>query len=440
MLKAPGSKATPGTRAGASDDEPLDWAQSGAMALTGLADGPPLLAPAAFASACRSAVGELERLSGASRPLVADPPALLGERAALAALSRRGSTSPGGHCRILRAADGWLAVNLARADDIALLPAWLETTSLENPWESVARHVRCGPRDAWVERARLLGLPVAPVASPPQTAPPWVRSRTCGRSAAPPTGGFNPLVVDFSSLWAGPLCTHLLGAAGARVVKVESRGRPDGARRGSPSFFDLLNAGKQSLALDLADPEDRRGLERLLASADVVVESTRPRALAQWGIDAETWLAERGGRTWLGLTGYGRSDPEGLWVAFGDDAAAAAGLCLATSPKAPVFCGDAIADPLAGVYAAAAIATSWNSGGGHLLDVSLRDVVAHLLVNSACPPGAARVARRAAEGWQVVAGGRSASVSPPRAREPLGRAPAMGADNPELLRESTSRC
>lgn len=409
------------------------------MALTGLANGPPLLAPAAFATACRTAVGVLERLSGASRPLVADPPALLGERAALARLSRRGSTSPGGHCRILLAADGWLAVNLARADDIALLPAWLETASFEDPWPSVARRVRCGPRDAWVERARLLGLPVAPVAAPPQTAPPWVRARACGRSA-PPAPGFTPLVVDFSSLWAGPLCTQLLAAAGARVVKVESRGRPDGARRGAQPFFDLLNAGKQSLALDLADPEDRRGLDRLLARADVVVESARPRALAQWGIDAEAWLAKRGGRTWLGLTGYGRSEPEGLWVAFGDDAAAAAGLCLATSPEAPVFCGDAIADPLAGVHAAAAIATSWNSGGGNLLDLSLRDVVAHLLVNSACPPGAARVAAGPADGWHVVAGNRTASVSPPRAREPLGSAPALGADNLGLLRESTSRC
>ena len=41
----------------------------------------------------------------------------------------------------------------------------------------------------------------------------------------------HPLVVDLSALWAGPLCAHLLGLAGARVVKVESLGRPDGARR-----------------------------------------------------------------------------------------------------------------------------------------------------------------------------------------------------------------
>ena len=58
-------------------------------------------------------------------------------------------------------------------------------------------------------------------------------------------------MVELGSLWAAPLCGSLLAAAGADVVKVESIGRPDGARRGPPAFFDLLNGGKRSVALDL---------------------------------------------------------------------------------------------------------------------------------------------------------------------------------------------
>ncbi len=415
--------------------EALEWAQCGAMDLTGFPSGPPLVAPAALATACRRAMHRLEQDVGAKTPLLQDPPALLGERAAIAGLSRQGDRSPGGHCRILGAADGWLAVNLARPEDAELLPAWLERPCDEDPWSVMAQRLREGDRDAWVERARLLGLAVAPLSPPPAVAPAVSRAIAHGKPA-PPRPHFAPLVVDFSSLWAGPLCTQLLADAGARVVKVESRSRPDGARNGSPTFFDLLNGNKPSVAVDFADPEDRRALDRLLARADIVVESARPRALAQWGIDAKNWLEQRSGRTWLGLTGYGRPEPAGHWVAFGDDAAAAAGLCLATSPAAPVFCGDAIADPLAGIHAAAATAASWKSGGGQLLDVSLRDVVAHLLVRTPCPTGAVRVEQDCDGHWQVVtAGGRTHPVAAPRAREPRVRARPLAADNSEYLRE-----
>ncbi|GAB2869516.1 CoA transferase [Nocardioides pacificus] len=55
---------------------------------------------------------------------------------------------------------------------------------------------------------------------------------------------------------AGPLCAHLLGLDGARVVKVESTTRPDGARRGPAAFFELLHAGHAQLTLDLATDVD----------------------------------------------------------------------------------------------------------------------------------------------------------------------------------------
>ncbi len=79
-----------------------------------------------------------------------------------------------------------------------------------------------------------------------------------------------------------PLCTQLLGQMGARVIKVESTARPDGARAGSAQFFDLLNANKQSVALDLASASGRR---QLRATAGVCRHCHRIGAAAGAGAD-----------------------------------------------------------------------------------------------------------------------------------------------------------
>jgi crotonobetainyl-CoA:carnitine CoA-transferase CaiB-like acyl-CoA transferase len=244
-----------------------------------------------------------------------------------------------------------------------------------------------------------------------------------------------PLVVDLSSLWAGPLCSHLLGLAGARVVKVESRHRPDGARRGDARFFDLLNADKASVALDLRAQHGRSRLCALLERADVVIESARPRALSQLGVDAETFVAAEPGRTWLSITGYGRGDPEPGRVAFGDDAAVAAGLVQTTrhGDGSPLFCGDAIADPLAGLHAALAAQASRVAGGGHLLDVSLRDVAAHAAAFGGDADAA--VVRRDGGDFTVSVPAGSARVLPPRARPATRTARTFGADTEAVCRE-----
>src|SRR3546814_1875060 len=99
-----------------------------------------------------------------------------------------------------------------------------------------------------------LGLPIA-IDLPPRPARPWfeasepVATRHHGR----------PFVVDLAPLWAGPLAASLLGMAGGRVVKVESVRRLDGARQGHAGFFDLLNGGKESVAVDFATSEGRDG-------------------------------------------------------------------------------------------------------------------------------------------------------------------------------------
>ena len=198
---------------------------------------------------------------------------------------------------------------------------------------------------------------------------------TAGRRALAGT-----VVADLSSMWAGPLCARLLGLAGATVIKVESPGRPDGARSGNREFFDWLHAGHRSLAVDFAAGAGRTALMSLLEVADVVVESSRPRALAALGV-APGMIAHPPGQVWLSITGYGRSMPER--VAFGDDAAVAGGLVGWTDSEwagaegaGPVFCADAIADPLAGACGALAVALSRSAGGGELIDLPMRDVAA----------------------------------------------------------------
>jgi len=425
-----------------SGDDPhpaCDWARSGAMALSGPADGPPRLAPGPLASCARGVATALAALAEPARRNDLDAPALLGERAAIFGLERRGTTSPGGSCRLLRAADGWIALNLARPDDRSLLPAWLGDGAPDDPWAFVEERIAERPAAEVVERARLLGLPIAFAAAPPGRSPPWFRIAASGPRARP-AAAKRPLVVDLSSLWAGPLCAQLIARTGARVVKVESLRRPDGARAGATAFFDLLNAGKASVALDFGSDAGRATLRALIERADIVVESARPRALAQLGIDASELVASRPGLSWISITGYGRREPNANWVAFGDDAAVAAGLATAigdpTGP--PLFCGDAIADPLTGLHAALAARASFLGGGGGLLDLSLRDVTAHALSFDANASEAA--VRETGDGWEVVAHGSREPVAPPRARAAVGSAAVLGHDTANVLRELDIRC
>ncbi len=391
-----------------------EWAACGAMWLTGDADGPALAAPADQAARLRGVAAVVEALSARAGTRVAlDGPGLVTERAGALGLRRRGATSPNGGTRLLPTADGWIALTLARPDDVALLAAWMERDWTGDEWDAVAAALLAMPARTAVDRARLLGLPAA-VSELPGDAPPPVQ---CARrpEARPPRA--RPLVVDLSSLWAGPLCTRILAAAGARVVKVESTARPDGARAGTPRFFDLMHVGKESVALDFTSDAGRAALRGLVAAADVVIESSRPRALEHLGIDA---AAHPG--VWVGITGYGRAAPGRDWVAFGDDAAVAGGITALTGEPGgpPRFCADAYADPVAGLHAAAGALAALVAGGAWLVDVSMRDAVASLLTGAP------------AERPPVPVG---IEAPPPPVPEPTGAAPALGADTRAVLSE-----
>lgn len=398
----------------------LAWARSGAMALTGERGGPAQLCPVPLASFADGLLAALHALRPCAALRAIDGGALLGERAALGHLERCGTVAPGGACHLLNAADGVLAVNLARAEDWALLPAWLEAGELHS-WEALAA-VLCGRAvAAGVQRARLLGLAVAPLSAPRRQLRPWwcefhrVAARGPRRDGA-------PRVVDLSALWAGPLASQLLQLMGAEVIKVESLSRPDGLRGDVSGFFALLNGAKQTVVLDFGTRAGREQLRELLMRADIIIEAARPRALRQLGIEALQILRGNPAATWIAISGYGREEPRGNWIAYGDDAGVAAGLShiLRESSGRLMFCADAIADPLTGLHAALAAWSCYAQGGGRGLSIALADVVAHGIAFSWPEEGfAARAAR-----WQGQIGG--GDIAPPRARATPTTAPPLG--------------
>jgi hypothetical protein len=413
----------------------LGWAASGAMALTGQPGAPPVTSPAPMMSLLGVVTGLLAQVSGQTGTAVrADPAVLLTGRAGLMGLTRRGRLSAGGSTRLLRSADGWCAVTLSRPDDIAAVPA-IVGGDLADPWPALTEAARARPAADLAARAQLVGVPAAALPAAPGCPPvPWQVTRIA--APAPATQLAGAVVADLSAMWAGPLCGYLLGQAGARVIKVESPSRPDGARAGDPRFFNWLHAGQQSLSVDFA--RERDTLAELLETADVVIEASRPRALASLGL-APGVLRHRPGQIWVSITGYGRAEP--TFAAFGDDAAVAGGL-VGWAAGEPVFCADAIADPLAGICATLAVACSAAAGGGHLIHVSMRDVAAAFAAAPAPDHGPHPVTAAPTPDHgpctvdAVVACprlGRQQAVAPPHTPEPAVRAPALGADNAAVL-------
>lgn len=332
-------------------------------ALTGRSDGRPLPPPPGLVPKLRAVAADIERLSG----VVVDPVATLVERAAILGLTRGGTTSCGGSCRLLRVGDGWIAASLPRPSDIELLPAWLGVEAGDDPWSAVAIAVANG-RAAEVEAdGALLGLAVARL---PTTVPTMAAGCVAHRvgDARATTSLADVVVVDLSALWAGPLCGALLADTGATVVKLETTTRPDGARFGPPAFFERLNGRKR---FRLVEPGE---VLSVVADADVVIEASRPRALRQLGVDATELLRRGRPRVWISITGHGREHDR---IAFGDDAAVAGGL-VAWEDGEPRFCADAVADPATGLTAAAACLEALSVGGRWLLDVALARVAAGL--------------------------------------------------------------
>jgi hypothetical protein len=290
------------------------------------------------------------------------------DRRGLLALLPPGLASPNRACRMFRAADDWIALNLARDDDRDLIAAWLQCDVAEDPWETIEPAAKTRAAADLLADAIMLGLPagrVGEVTAPNPDAPIRMGKPARRNHSAPPR------VVDMSALWAGPMCGAILAEAGAEVTKVESVRRPDPTRRATPVFFQRLNGRKRDLALDLATTEGQGRLRQEILAADILITSARPRAFASLGLSPAEVFKSNPALTWVAITGYGWTGEAAQRVAFGDDAAAAGGLVRRNRHAAPRFLGDALADPVTGLAAALGALKGLEAGGGVLVDVSL---------------------------------------------------------------------
>ena len=346
-----------------------------------------------------------------------DPLGSVAHRAAFTGFGRGGSRSAGGFAQMVRASDGWVALNLPRPSDIEALPALVGAAVPAGDWSGIENRIASMTAADVVQQGSGLGLAVAAIGATPAPPHPWSVRYGCPARAR---RGQAPVVVDLTGLWAGPLSGGLLAEAGCRVLKVESVSRPDGARRGPAGFFELLNGSKEHLSLDLPDPAAVEELRRLIAHSDLVLESSRPRVMQQWGICPDDVVAA--GTAWVSITGHGRQGPNRNRIAFGDDAAVSGGLVVPGDP--PMFVGDAIADPIAGLAAASVASHLLAEGRAALVGVSLAGASAWARAHAGAP-----IERPVVQNdgrWQVELTDGPVAVAPPAVSDRVATRPMTG--------------
>jgi crotonobetainyl-CoA:carnitine CoA-transferase CaiB-like acyl-CoA transferase len=254
-------------------------------------------------------------------------------------------------------------------------------------------------------------------------------------------------VVDLTRFVAGSQATMLLAAMGAEVLKIEvPTGDPYRAQGtdwvgGESTLFLSLNAGKRSVAIDFRQPAGRAALERVLATADMLVENSRPGTLAQHGLDWESVHARYPALVYGSISGYGDVGPEAARGGFDLIMQAESGVMSVTgTPESgPVKVGVPVLDVGAGLSCALGLLGAWierqRTGVGRLVSASLLEfaltslgtVAAGFLVSGTVPgllgthsPTFAPYGGfRTADGWLVLAGAGSEELWA-RACEALG--------------------
>lgn len=324
---------------------------------------------------------ELARVSGSARIAALDGLTIVGERGSARDFEIRGRRSAGiGGSYLNPTRDGsWFALTIMRDEDRAYLPALFGKEGMETADQNqIAAEVALRDSTQLLADGRALGMAVACADEVPVSPPVGILARGERRDRP---AGHRPLVVDMSAIWAGPLCGHLLWLAGAQVVKVENPNRPDLFRTSDAQAFEAVNQGKDCVAVDLTDPQDRDRLVALIRKADIVIEASRPRALLHLGVDAHALVREVPGLVWLSITGHGATGEAANWVGVGNDCAVAGGLAraLADATGEIGYVGDALADPLTGITAALECWRAYARGEAVRLGFSMSAIAAKAL-------------------------------------------------------------
>jgi crotonobetainyl-CoA:carnitine CoA-transferase CaiB-like acyl-CoA transferase len=212
---------------------------------------------------------------------------------------------------------------------------------------------------------------------------------------SPAPGASLPLeglvVLDLTRVLAGPYCTRLLADLGARVIKIERPGEGDEMRRNphqiepgredQSTYFARVNAGKESVAVDLSQPEGRDVVLALAGHADVFIENFAPGVVGRLGLDYPTVSAAKRDIVYCSISGFGQTGPWRERPAFAHIINAVSGMMALEQgdEAAPRASNLQAADVLAAAHAMGAIlAALWRrarTGQGARLDVSMLEAL-----------------------------------------------------------------
>ena len=192
-------------------------------------------------------------------------------------------------------------------------------------------------------------------------------------------------VIELAHIMAGPICGLMLADMGADVIKVEKVPDGDDTRRmvppaldGESAAFMILNRNKRGIALNLKSPGGKAVLEKMLATADVVIENYRPGTMERFGLGYDTLHKMNPALIYCQVTGFGRTGPYANRAGFDLIAQGLSGIMSVTGEGAgrqPVKAGPPITDISAGILAAMGVLAAYvhrlKTGEGQLVDTSL---------------------------------------------------------------------
>jgi len=202
------------------------------------------------------------------------------------------------------------------------------------------------------------------------------------------------LVLDLTRVLVGPYCTMVLSDLGARVIKVEAPEIGDVSRKFGPfieeqsAYFMSLNRGKESIALNLKNEEDKKIFEKILAKADILVENFKPGTLEKWGYGWSDLKDKYPKLIYASASGFGQTGPMKELPAYDMVVQGMGGLMSVTGQpnSEPTRVGTSIGDITAGLFTAigvnAALFDRTKTGKGSHIDVSMLDCQIAILENA----------------------------------------------------------
>ena len=204
----------------------------------------------------------------------------------------------------------------------------------------------------------------------------------------------NLLVVDLTRVLVGPYCTMILSDLGARVIKIEAPETGDDSRKFGPfvkdqsAYFMSLNRGKESIALNLKNEDDKKIFEKILSRADILVENFKPGTLEKWGYGWKDICKKYPKLIYASASGFGQTGPLKDLPAYDMVVQGMGGLMSVTGQpnSEPTRVGTSIGDITAGLFTAiginAALYDREKTGKGMFIDVSMLDSQIAILENA----------------------------------------------------------